>query len=460
MPLVGLLNDPNGLVQFKGIYHVFYQWNPFETEHGIKFWGHYSTTNFINWIIEPIALSPSDWYDKNGCYSGSAVECNDHLYLFYTGNVKGDKNERFSYQCAAVSKDGVIFQKKGPVIFLPEGYTSHFRDPKVWKVHDSWYMIIGAQNSNIEGQAVLYISKDLMNWRFIGPVAGSYLNGLGDLGYMWECPDMFELDGRDVLLVSPQGIKADGIRYNNEFQSGYFVGKMNFENHKYSHGEFIELDRGFDFYAPQTMLDQKGRRILIAWMGMSDHMQDFQPTKKYMWVHMLTIPRELRVINDVLYQIPLEELVQLRSNVIIDSEARINQVEHGLCIEDHKTLEISLKFDEVLKDEFQISVRNNVKIIYNPKKKVFTLERRNFKSNKIEQRHCVIDNLKNLQIFIDLSSIEIFINYGQEVFSSRFFAEENESKIVFSSKSEVKIHVLAWELNEIIIEDKSQQNIL
>src|SRR5690606_27727101 len=94
MPPVGLLNDPNGLIQYKGHYHVFYQWNPFATAHGAKFWGHYSSKDMVNWQEEPIALVPSEWYERNGCYSGSAIELDGKLYLFYTGNVKKRRRDK------------------------------------------------------------------------------------------------------------------------------------------------------------------------------------------------------------------------------------------------------------------------------------------------------------------------------------------------------------------------------
>lgn len=112
MPPVGLLNDPNGVVYWKGVYHLFFQWQPFQTGHGAKFWGHYTTRDFVNWKREEIALAPSDWFDKNGCYSGSAVVKDDRLYLFYTGNVRDQDGNRETYQCLAVSDDGLTFEKK------------------------------------------------------------------------------------------------------------------------------------------------------------------------------------------------------------------------------------------------------------------------------------------------------------------------------------------------------------
>lgn len=112
MPPVGLLNDPNGLIQWKGIYHVFYQWQPFKTGHGAKFWGHYTSTDLVNWQHEEAALAPSDWFDQNGCYSGSAFINDGQMHVMYTGNVRDEQGNRETYQCLAVSEDGIHFHKK------------------------------------------------------------------------------------------------------------------------------------------------------------------------------------------------------------------------------------------------------------------------------------------------------------------------------------------------------------
>lgn len=453
MPPVGLINDPNGLIQFKGTYHIFYQWNPFETEHGIKFWGHYSTKDFLKWTIEPIALSPDEWYDKNGCYSGSAVEHDEKLYLFYTGNVKGSNDERLTYQCMAISEDGIQFDKKGPLIYLPEGYTSHFRDPKVWKANDSWYMILGAQNSKLEGNAILYKSDNLIDWKFLGSIAGSGMNGLGEFGYMWECPDLFTLGGVDVLLVSPQGLPEQGILYNNEFQSVYFLGKMDYSVNKFEHQTFTELDRGFDFYAPQTMLDDKGRRILIAWLGMSDEFQAYQPTIGKNWLHMLTIPRELKLVDGLLYQTPIEELTQLRAQQLTDKSIELNEGQKVKWhTDDCKALELKLDMISDTKGLFEMSIQDNIKIIYNSIKSTMTLERWNFKGTGKERRHCILKKLSNLHIFIDSSSIEIFVNDGEEVFTARFFADPANKSITFKSETDLKFAMKTWKLKAFEIE--------
>ncbi|MCM3112130.1 glycoside hydrolase family 32 protein [Lederbergia lenta] len=447
MPPVGLLNDPNGFIQIDEVYHVFYQWNPFETAHGAKFWGHFTSTDLVNWTTEPIALAPDQWYDKNGCYSGSAIEHDGKMYLFYTGNVKEDNGERSTYQCMAVSEDGISFEKKGPVIHLPKGYTAHFRDPKVWKSGNEWLMVLGAQNLKHEGEAVLYRSDNLFEWEFLGPAAGSQMNELEEFGYMWECPDLFQLDGHDVLIVSPQGLEPEGDHFHNLYQSGYFIGKLDPQTKRLQHGTFTELDRGFDFYAPQTTLDSEGRRLLIAWMGITDEMEKYQPTIEHNWIHALTIPRELKIVNNKIYQKPATELKALRKN-----EVRYKAV----CLEagivknfsdiQGDSLEMQLDFNDSIAGIFEMEIRDNIKISYHSTERLFTLERKNLKDGKKEFRRCALEKLHKLHIFLDTSSIEIFLNDGEEVCTARFFAKENDKCITFYSDQIETFDLSKWGL--------------
>lgn len=446
MPPVGLLNDPNGFIQFNDTYHLFYQWNPFETSHGAKFWGHYTSTDLINWQHEQIALAPSEWYEKNGCYSGSAVEHEGKMVLFYTGNVKDEQGNRETYQCMAVSEDGYSFEKKGPVIYLPEGYTAHFRDPKVWKKENRWYMVLGAQDLDEQGHVVLYSSENLTDWDFHGSIAGPNRNGLKSFGYMWECPDLFELAGEDVLLISPQGIEPEGDKYHNLFQAGYFIGRLDYSNPTYTHGEFTELDRGFDFYAPQTTEDNKGRRLLFGWMGMTDENEQDQPTIKNGWIHAMTLPRVLTVTGNKLYQNPVEELKQLRKNEVLHKRVKIADSNITLEQIEGTSLELELNILENGSDFFEITFRDNVKVEYSTKDQRLSLHRQSFKGDVTESRHCHVESLKKLQIFLDTSSIEVFVNDGAEVFTARYFSSTETNKIVFSAKGQIDFDVKKWDL--------------
>ncbi|WP_067725591.1 glycoside hydrolase family 32 protein [Oceanobacillus damuensis] len=450
MPQIGLLNDPNGFAYFNGCYHIFYQWNPFETKHGIKYWGHYISDDLVHWKEAPIALAPDQWYDKNGCYSGSAVVHDNKLYLFYTGNVMDDDGNRESYQCLAVSEDGLEFHKRGPIIHVPEGYTPHFRDPKVFCEAGKWYMVVGAQTTEGKGEVVLYTSTDLDNWTFHGPLAGSGRNGLGDFGYMWECPDVFRLDGQDILIICPQGLEPRGYEFNNIFHSGYFSGKVDYEQVTFEHGRFTELDRGFDFYAPQTMIDDRGRRLMVGWMGNAEEGESIHPTTRYEWIHTLTLPRHLEWKDGKLLQNPVEELQCLRENEIEYMDVPIDGDKISLPNVQGNVLELEITIKELDATSFSFTLGENNEITYDKLKKTFSLKRLNLADeNNYEKRSCVLNELNTIRLFKDTSSVEIFINNGEEVFSARIFDYPADPNIHFSANGNVSLDIKKWSLKKL-----------
>ncbi|WP_270180534.1 sucrose-6-phosphate hydrolase [Alkalihalobacillus sp. CinArs1] len=448
MPPVGLLNDPNGFIQWNGEYHVFFQWMPFKTGHGAKFWGHYTSNDLVNWTLRSPALSPGDWFDKDGCYSGSAICHDDKMLLFYTGNVKDENGNRESYQCIAESSDGIHFKKNGVVLDLPEGYTAHFRDPKVWKHEDTWYMVIGAQNNKEEGRVVLFESTDLRNWSLKGDVTASKHKKLGEFGFMWECPDLFHLDGSDVLLFSPQGLKPEGYAYQNVYQTGYLSGKLDYKTGRLDHDAFTELDRGFEFYAPQTTEDEEGRRLLIGWMGVPEQDEEHHPTRKHKWIHTLTIPRELHYRDGKLIQLPVEELNDMRQNK--------TEVEASLYNEQMEREELNGKVYELLvnvkevKGSFSVTFRNAAEMVYDADEKLLTFKRNSFVDGTEESRSCKMDSVTQLRFYVDSSSIEVFINGGEEVFTSRYFPSEEDESLLFKSEGEAKFEVTKWNIKNHI----------
>ncbi|MCJ8006497.1 glycoside hydrolase family 32 protein [Lederbergia wuyishanensis] len=451
-PPVGLMNDPNGLVYYKGKYHVFYQWNPFDTKHTFKCWGHYSSNDLIEWEEHPPALVPSEWYEKDGCYSGSAIEYDHKLFLFYTGNVKTEDGGRETYQCLAISEDGIHFEKKGPVIHLPDGYTPHFRDPKVWQHDNKWFMVIGAQTTSHDGTVVLFSSDDLEHWQLEGPLAGKGISLPNHFGYMWECPDFFSLNNTDILLVSPQGLKTEPFKYENLFQSGYFIGEWNMKSKSFVHDEFNELDHGFDFYAPQTFEDQTGRRILIAWMGMGDEQEQSHHSIKSGWVHALTIPREIFIQDGSLYQKPVEEMKQLRNKENSENITIANEHTKIPLISDLN--EIMIEIEQFAGKQFEVQLQNNCKLIFNNEKGILTFERKSFDQLNLETRQCKIDNLQNLHMYLDRSSLEIFINDGQIVFTSRFYEEAVKNECVITVDGKTKFSLKNWSLHSYQIHNK------
>lgn len=453
-PSTGLLNDPNGLSYFNDEYHVFYQWYPLGTEHGMKYWYHLKSKDGVNWEDIGIGIKPGDPYDSHGAYSGSAIEHEGKLHLMYTGNTRDAGWIRHPYQCMAVMEtDGHITKWEQPVIpVVPEGYTDHFRDPKLWKQGDYFYCVIGAQRANLTGSAVLYRSTDLQEWEFLGEIK----TDLNDFGYMWECPDYFQLDGTGVLLFCPQGISHQGDHYHNIYQSGYIMGKpLDVDTLQLTHNQFQELDRGFDFYAPQTLLDGQGRRILIGWMGLPDISY---PTDTHGWAHCLTLPRVLSVRDDKLIQQPLPELASLRQgegqqvNDTLTSHTRSYDYFVGTTYE--------------LKCKFEVLDAEQVGIIFRAKDNEYTVIRYDVEHHKLvldrsssgvplateyeETRQCDMTGKQiTLHLFVDVSSVEIFVNEGEEVFTSRIFpTSQSEGIQFFAQEGSARLEATIWQLHQ------------
>lgn len=452
--IVGLINDPNGFSQFKDKYHIFYQWNPLKTDHTAKYWAHSVSDDMLHWERKKTALRPDTWYSKNGVYSGSGIVIDEKLYLFYTGNVKDEKGNRESYQCFAVSEDGENFERWEPsIINQPDGYTRHIRDPKIWKKGEKYYAVLGAQSENLKGKVLLYSSENLKEWKFLGEIAGSDRGDLDKFGYMWECPDYFQLKDEktgeimDLLIVCPQGLEPQGDFYNNKYQSGYFFGKMDYEKPEFEIiSKFVELDRGNDFYAPQSMEDNKGRRIIIGWMGIPEE-EDF-PTRENEWLHCLTLPRELKLINGKLYQQPISEMEILRGEKIEFISSLKGELEIGKGM----IYELIAKFSDINSD-FGLKFRANndnssetiIKFDFNEKKLV--LDRSRGEQTDKSIRKVFLGDIKELElrVFVDNSSVEIFINNGEEVFSSRIFPKKDADRIIVFSDRNININIKKWE---------------
>lgn len=429
-PQTGLMNDPNGFIQFQGEWHLFYQWNPLACTHAVKYWGHWRSTNLLDWRHEPLALAPVEEYESHGCYSGSAVDHDGTLTLFYTGNVKFAEG-RTAWQCLATVSEAGDVTKHGPVIGLPAGYTGHVRDPKVWQHQHHWYMVLGAQDLEKQGKVLLYRSDTLHEWTLLGEIAGSQRNGLGDFGYMWECPDLFALGDRDVLLVCPQGLAAQPKKWLNVHQSGYFIGDLDYESARFPHGEFCELDHGFEFYAPQTTLSEDGRRVLVGWMGVPDGEELLQPTLARGWIHIMTCPRELTLEQGRLMQRPARELQQLRQQ-----RTHYQQQAGSLPVlrVDHAELDIRAA------GNWSACFGNAVTLVCDAHG--LTLTRRNLRSGEPEHRYWT-GEVSRLQILCDRSSIELFINDGEAVMSARYFPQTTP-EIVW--QGEASLCVDYWQL--------------
>lgn len=415
-PKKGLLNDPNGLIHFNNKYYFFHQWNRYEVNHCYKEWGLFTSADLVNWVNEGSAILPDGPEDKDGVYSGSAIENNGEMYLFYTGNVK-DNGIRKSYQKMAISKDGRTFIKSNVSIETPIGFTENHRDPKVWKHGDKWWMIVGAQTKNNEGAINLFETDNLVNWNYVGIF---YFDPI--LDQMCECPDVFSLSKDiDILSVCPQKREApnNGDTAISSY-SGYLVGKVDYLKNKFIPTRGIQkYDQGFDFYSPQTFKDKNNRRIIVAWMSkMNDEQEKTLPTIKDNYAHCLTMPRELVWDGNQLIQLPLNEYIKLRHSKKVYKEKDL------LIKNESKAYEILIEFKHDV-SKFQLTLNSGTnKIVL--KNKILKITRMSWLTGKEEQKSINLDGLNKLQIFCDNSAIEIFINNGQSVFSMRTFCDKPE----------------------------------
>ena len=444
VPPYGLMNDPNGLIYFKGQYHVFFQWNPTDTKHANKHWGHLVSDDMIQWKRVELALAPDQWFDKSGVYSGSAYVHNDQLWLFYTGNVKDEEGNASSYQCLAISEDGIHFEKKGPLFEHPNGYTRHVRDPKVWydPCVDHYWMVVGAQTEDLKGDTLVYRSEDLLHWVLNGSISVEEK----DFGYMWECPDVIPFEEKDTFIYSPQGIEAQGERFNNLYQTVVQLGQFTID------GKFIvdadnltEVDAGFDYYAPQSFQAEDGRILQYGWMGIPEGKEGLIPTIQDGWIHALTIPREVSVQNGKYLQKPARELWNLTTDV---QKIQWNATRFESVFSSPSQV-WTVNWKEAVQDKLAIQLRNEIFIQYDAESQVLSVSRTDWETGEKETRERTLQSpLQHLNAWMDYSSLELFVNEGEEVFTLRFFTEEDELDFLIQQTNEQEMAIEVYSVKE------------
>lgn len=328
---IGWINDPNGFSRYRGEYHLFFQYHPYSTLWGPMHWGHVKTRDFIRWERLPVALAPDTEADPHGCFSGSAVELPDgRQLLMYTGvnRVRQEDGALLEYQsqCVAIG-DGTDYEKlpENPVISgkdVPEGGSGlDFRDPKIWQEDGTYYAVMGNRWDDGSGAILLYRSKDAIHWEFVSVLDASK----NEYGRMWECPDFFALDGRQVLLVSPQEMRPIGLEFHAGYGTVCLLGSYDRETCQFTREQVQAIDYGIDFYAPQTLETYDGRRVMIAWMQ-NWTTSTSQPRGVYCFGEM-TLPRELNVRNGRLIQNPVRELEHYRSNPVTCQNVTVQEEE-------------------------------------------------------------------------------------------------------------------------------------
>lgn len=436
MPQTGWINDPNGLIFYKGKYHIFYQYNPYYGHWDYMHWGHAVSEDLVHWEHLPLALAPSETYDdhyRGGCFSGSAIEHDGKLFLMYTGCTNNGSGFEQT-QCIAFSEDGIHFEKYegNPVLAAPEGVPKHlFRDPKVWKNDGKYYMICGASKNNL-AQALLYVSEDMLHWEFFSVLAQSR----GEWGYMWECPDFFPLGDKYVLLVSPMGA--------GERTCVYMVGDFSYETGKFVWDVSGEADWGFDFYAPQSFVDGKGRRLVIGWANAWDWMpfwKDWGPAYREGWCGSFAVPRQVKMNADhTLSFEPVEELETLRGEETVQENVLVEGGREDIPLQDGYAYELKMEVDlkETTASAFSLLLRcdqdrtRQTKITFDLKGQHMYFDRNKADGWSRGVSHSPLrlkePGVFSVHIFVDTSSIEVFAEDYRTNHSCNVFADRSQDK--------------------------------
>ena len=460
----GWLNDPNGFCWYQGKYHLFYQYHPYSSQWGPMHWGHAVSSDLLHWEYLPAALAPDEFYDRDGCFSGSAIELPDgrHL-LMYTGVSKErQKNGSFcdvQTQCLAVG-DGMDYEKyeNNPVLdetVLPKGSSRFdFRDPKLWRQDDGTYCcVIGSRPADGSGQILLYTSQDGFRWEFKSILAAND----DRIGKMWECPDFFPLDGKWVILTSPQDMLSRGFEYHNGNGTLCLIGDYDKETGKFIKERDQSIDYGIDFYAPQTVLTPDGRRVMIGWMQNWDTCNHRRKSEEA-WFGQMSLPREISIQNGRLYQKPIRELENMRANKVVYKDLTVSgnvypeglkgrRVDMEVVVRPVEGCDMYRKFAVrfAQNDLYQTSFS------YRPGEAVLKVDRKFSGSRRaiIHQRRSKVelkDGVLKLRIILDRFSVEAFINDGEQVMTAVLYTDQEADGIHFSVDGTVSIDVVKYDL--------------
>ncbi len=462
----GSVSDPNGLNQFRGTYHFFSQYAPTypphaDSPHG---WGHFTSRDLVHWAFLGCHVMPDCPSDRDGSYSGGAYIHGDELWLYYTGNVRDGKGDgthsgRLANQTLIKSYNGINLGPKTVVMrndAYPAYCSCHVRDPKVWSQGGSMHMMLGARTrADSRGAILCYSSPDGLAWTMEGSVTN--LSGT-PFGYMWECPDRIALDGREYLGTCPQGMAMASdpddpskLTCQNVHAAGYFpmegtildvmhqdTGLMGADapHAAIDASTFHDWDHGFDYYACQTLVDERGRTLLIGWMSLPHDANDVRPydNPTTTWKGCLTVPRELTrdARTGLILQHPVKEFDDLRR-----SSQEMGHTATGfateLCPKVADVVVSGIRGDLAMTfgDFLTLTVADGIATLGFARTDAGTTA-----GQGRAIRRAAVDGIRDLRVIVDTSVLEIYLNDGAAVFSTRYFTEDETLPLAIHTTAE------------------------
>ena len=443
LPAANWTNETHGLIYYKGKYHIFNQKNGANVYLGQINWGHFSSPDLVQWTEHKPALSPEEGYDQNGIWSGHAIKDDNGVPLImYTG---GNDNE--NGMCLAFPEDDDLINWKkfenNPVVKGPPKQYSRkdFRDPYIWKEKDAWYMAVGyglVENEIQKGALLLYKSDDLKKWTYLHPLFKGN-PGTDNSGIFWEMPVFWKMGDKYILSVNP--IPYDGKPAITLYWVGDFINEKFVPDY--------ELPKKLEvinrMLSPSVALDEDGRTTTIA---IIPDLIDSKLHLKQGWAHLYSMPRVWNLKNGEIYQTPHPSLLKLRDSLKSFKAVMVNPSQN-LKIGSGHQIEIVAEISALKSDKFGFCIGKNqnnkeeTKLYFDLKKNQLVIDQSNSsKTELIEKRIEIGDfNLKKeepikLQIFIDGSVVEGFIN-DKEAFTTRIFPKfANSNQVEFFSESD------------------------
>lgn len=498
-PVAGLMNDPNGFLYHHGNWHLFYQWCPWGAVHGLKHWYHTVSTDLVHWKNIGLAIAPDQEWENEGAFSGTAISEEDGIRIYYAGNQRDHEGRLVPNVCMAKLYDDGHIEKLSHALIPPHpDYTHDQRDPQIICVQEGaeekYYILMGARSKDDRGCLLLYASDQrTTGWQFVGQVK---VPGYENFGSVWECPSIMRLGEVDLLIFCPQNILLPG-RGQAPHHNVYLLGHMDYENCIFQpKGSYQFLDYGYDFYAAQCAAGtaSDAPAVMSAWMGLP---AAAYPTDSENWSGCLTIPRELTIENGALIQRPPAALKELRGeHRVLSSEqsmklsrscewlirfqkdgrryknpgtANNEGLYEDLTIEKDR---IQQHRDMVMDHDVKIHGKDQpgriellrlfstkdyyggVILSYDSSENMLWIDRSSmthrFQIDQGEVRgihlHRMLDSLHG---YIDHSSLEIFVNDGEAVITTRIFPTEEESYLVLPEKDTFILSAEVWELQNV-----------
>lgn len=405
-PLYGWMNDPNGMFYKDGVWHLYYQYNPYGSQWENMSWGHSTSRDLIHWDAQPLAIE-SDWL--GAIFSGSAIVDKDHTTGFGRNAVVAMYTSAGAAQTQSIAYStdgGQTFTKYAgnPVITFN---APDFRDPKVfWHEPTSKWMVVLAVGQEVQ----FYSSKNLKEWKYESSFGREYGNHDG----VWECPDMLCFGEKWVLLLN---INPGGPFGGSATQ--YFVGR--FDGHTFTcednPSETKWMDYGKDHYATVTFHNApEGRIVALPWMSNWQYANQV-PTQQFRSANGL--PRDLGIktigSETILTCIPSKEVMALRGKkvkqpteaceIVIDMKSSTD-----IVLSNAKGEQVTMHYD-VQKQEFKMDRTKSGDVSFS-------------EAFPCETAAPTFGSIKQLRLFIDRCSIEAFDAEGKMVMTNLVFPSE------------------------------------